>query len=516
MDIDENPADQEQPPNEGVSAVNPPAKKRKNPKKRSPKKKKKSNVRKKDINKIGKKTVWYNDPNVPQWVKDDFNALTTYAAKHKRQSLIHTRYRKTGGDLSNWKPRYRSAVPSISNRAWYEDGRTPQENKDEYDRLQGRAKKKYAGKMVSRYRKFGTVVLPKRGPPKRIRKRKSRTASSTASRQSSVVKEEPGLLSVEITGHGASRDQALNLELTDSLGITEPDLGDEEVPRLEPEEVVDAIELRAGRHEQTLMTFTPDSQLGVRESPADRRDVTNPANVVSGSRKRKPVNYAEDDTVITPRSMTPTGPIRDISVHSADPTLEEKEANEPEIESEDDDAKLSEPPATVRFVDEEVASLLGSLDDSSTLAGLSTGSRWEPQATERRQREEDDINRIQNAPIQTMPTRWTNPQNVGHGQELVTDSLPVGMSVGIRNVRPDARYRTDAPPARVFGQNIPVVGGVINKDVANFYYQKSFEPAFKRSWASESMPWLFGASGIYPMLYSECDCEDDIDGTCLC
>ena len=597
MDVDENPADESQPPQEGVPAVNPRRKsprrrspKAKKPRKKSPKAKPKKKSPKRKTASYGHKTKWYKDKDTPQFVRDDLNALTTYDARKKFVQNANSAYKRRG-TLKDWDPQYKKpkapAASQIGRKAWLNDPDTPQDVKDHHATLTGRDRSKYENMMMSRYRKWrkGTNVGKKRkstlqGTWAEIasrprRGKKSGSASAKVSRQASVepinpIKQEPGikqeplpaqpqpqaqlpvvhfkeefepLQANPIAGHGASAGQALNLELADDLGIAEPDLGDEplydELPALD--NPLEAIRLRAGEGPGTMMTFTPADQLGVRESPAALRSVTNPANILTGKRVRKQVNYRDASTIMTPRSEAPPTDTRVVrpdalSVHSEDPTILDSLPRSVQSVlgqgSEIPDEKMDEAPPTkekpkeqtpprLRFVDPEIASLLGQdddFDDSSTLAGLSTGSRWAPQTEERKQREEDDINRITNAPIGTLPTRWTAPQNVGFGQETVTDvaSLPQGMSVGIRNVRPDMRYRTDAPSPAVFAQNIPVVGGVVNKDVANFYYRSSFEPSFKKSWAATEMPWLFGVDGVYPMLYSECDCEDDIDGSCIC
>ena len=105
-----------------------------------------------------------------------------------------------------------------------------------------------------------------------------------------------------------------------------------------------------------------------------------------------------------------------------------------------------------------------------------------------------------------MPTRYTAPSHVGHGQEIVYDQV-LNVPVGIRNVR--------ALPQ----QNI-VEGGFVNPNVSNWYYKNSFKIRVKRSWESENMPWLFGPGGLYPDIYdceNECDEDDPMcDPMCVC
>ena len=61
-----------------------------------------------------------------------------------------------------------------------------------------------------------------------------------------------------------------------------------------------------------------------------------------------------------------------------------------------------------------------------------------------------------------------------------------------------------------------VPGGYVNPNVQSWYYQKAFEPEFKKSWASQAYPDLFGADGIYPLAYEQCYEECMADGVCWC
>ena len=109
----------------------------------------------------------------------------------------------------------------------------------------------------------------------------------------------------------------------------------------------------------------------------------------------------------------------------------------------------------------------------------------------------------------TMDTRYTRPENVGAGQEMVFDA-DGDMPIGIRNVRPIPRAMRQSSAS--FDE---VPGGYVNPNVKSFYYQQSFMFKTKKSWASENVPWLFGPEGLYPDIY-DCpsDCEDD--PLCIC
>ena len=108
----------------------------------------------------------------------------------------------------------------------------------------------------------------------------------------------------------------------------------------------------------------------------------------------------------------------------------------------------------------------------------------------------------------TMPTRFTRASRVGAGQEIVYDPLDALLPIGIRNVRAKPQYRLD-------DASLARPGGYVNPNVANWYYENSFQKKVKKSWASENMPWLFGPEGLYPNIY---DCPDEclVDPNCEC
>ena len=120
--------------------------------------------------------------------------------------------------------------------------------------------------------------------------------------------------------------------------------------------------------------------------------------------------------------------------------------------------------------------------------------------------------------IQTLNTRWTDRSvRPERAQEIIRDPRP-GIAIGIQNVR-QRPQRQELPAAIELPERVPVTvvpGGFVNPNVQRFYYEQSFQPKFKKSWASSEMPWLFGPDGLYPSLYEECDEECMVDGVCLC
>ena len=70
-------------------------------------------------------------------------------------------------------------------------------------------------------------------------------------------------------------------------------------------------------------------------------------------------------------------------------------------------------------------------------------------------------------------------------------------------------------PARPAVRQPP--GNQINENVVGWYYEKAFEPKYKKDDMSELYPWLFGEQGLYGAMYESCEypCEI-IDGVCVC
>ena len=118
--------------------------------------------------------------------------------------------------------------------------------------------------------------------------------------------------------------------------------------------------------------------------------------------------------------------------------------------------------------------------------------------------------------IGTLPTRWTSPRKANElkGQEVVRNQG--GLDVGVRNVRARPQRIHYDRPMIPETQITYVPGGYVNPSVQTWYYQKSFEPVYKKSFVSEQYPWLFGPQGLYPDIY---DCPDeciDANGKCTC
>jgi hypothetical protein len=123
--------------------------------------------------------------------------------------------------------------------------------------------------------------------------------------------------------------------------------------------------------------------------------------------------------------------------------------------------------------------------------------------------------------VGTMPTRWTGASNVGHGQELVRNPPAFsGLGLGVRNVRGRPRRVPSGLPAPVSIQPASgvtyVPGGYVNPGVQNWYYQKAFEPKYKKNVISTDYPWLFGPQGLYPAIYDMCPEDCMVDGMCIC
>jgi len=159
---------------------------------------------------------------------------------------------------------------------------------------------------------------------------------------------------------------------------------------------------------------------------------------------------------------------------------------------------------------------MGGLDDDSSFA-LDSEEEREIEAQQKRMLDYPQDR------VGTMPTRWTGASNVGAGQELVRNPPALsGLSLGIRNVRGRPRRIPSGLPAPVSIQPAIsdgvsyVPGGYVNPGVKNWYYQKSFEPKYKKNVISSAYPWLFGPQGLYPSIYDMCPEDCMVDGVCIC